>query len=196
MNDSVIVYDQLIILQNHLILQKKDSDIECKKWIDEIKKIQSMYILDIRYALNKTVLLGYPSKETYIIPMDVFLNHSTLVVPKLCINFVDNYLVSIINYLTATIKVSCNYEIGNEMKYKCVIYLPIGHKDHDKLRSSPFIITHPGTYKKTSLGRILTEEYGRYDFIFKFREDYSIIPYQPTLPQSLGFPSNSSMNMD
>lgn len=195
MNDTVQVFDQLIIIQNFPILQKKDTDVESKKWIDEIKKLQSMYILDTRYPLNKTILVGYPTKDTYIIPMDIFLNHSTIIVPKLCINFVDAHLVSIINYLTATIKVLCNYEMANELKFKCIIYLPSTHKDHDKLKSSPFIMTYPGTHKKTSLGRILSEDHCRYEFIFKFKEDYSIIPYQPTLPQSFGFTS-SGMNMD
>ena len=191
MNDSVIVFDQLVILQNYQILQKKDTDIECKKWVDEIKKIQSMYNLDTKYLLNKTILIGYPTKETHLIPLDVFLNHSTIVVPKTCINFVDTYLVSIINYLTATIKISCCVEIANEMKYKCIIYLPNSHKDHEKLRGSPFIITFPGIHKKTSLGRILTEEHSRYEFIFQFRDDFSIVPYQSSISSFFGNSTNS-----
>ncbi len=194
MNDTVQVYDQFVIIPNFSILQKKDTDTEAKRWVDEIKKIQSMYNIDTRYPFNKTIILGYSTKTTFVIPLDIYTNHTTIVVPKTCIHFVDTYLISIINYLTSTIKVSCTWEIANEIKFRCNIYLPNAHGDHDKLKISPFIRTYPGNHKKTSLGRILNEDHIRYEFIFYFKDDFSVLPYFQTNNIQLNYPS--SMNID
>ncbi len=196
MNDTVQVFDQFVIITNFPILQKKDSDAESKRWVDEIKKIQSMYNMDIRYPLNKTIILGYSTKNIFIVPLDIYTNHTTLVVPKTCLNFVDTHLISIINYLTATIKVSCTWEVANEIKFKCNIYLPTIHGDHEKLKTSPYIRTFPGNHKKTSLGRVLLEDHIRYEFIFCFKEDFSIIPFQSMVISSFPQSSASMMNMD
>jgi|LauGreDrversion4_2_1035121.scaffolds.fasta_scaffold07824_2 hypothetical protein len=194
MNDTVQVYDQLVIIPNFSILQKKDTDTEAKRWVDEIKKIQSMYNMDTRYPFNKTIILGYSTKTTFVIPLDIYTNHTTIVVPKTCNNFVDTYLISIINYLTATIKVSCSWDIANEIKFKCNVYLPTTHGDHDKLKTSPYIRCYPGNHKKTSLGRILNEDHVRYEFIFYFKEDFSIIPYSQMNTMQINYPC--SMNID
>jgi hypothetical protein len=196
MNDTVQVFEQFVIITNFPILQKKDSDAESKRWVDEIKKIQSMYILDTRYPLNKTIILGYSTKNTFIIPLDIYTNHTTIVVPKTCNQFVDTHLISIINYLTATIKVSCSWDIANEIKFKCNIYLPLTHTDHEKLKTSPYIRTYPGNHKKTSLGKVLSEDHIRYEFIFCFKEDFSIIPFQSMSNISFPHSTVNMMNMD
>ncbi len=194
MNDTVQVYDQFVIIPNFSILQKKDTDSESKRWVDEIKKIQGMYIMDTRYPFNKTLILGYSTKNTFILPLDIYTNQINIIVPKTCINFVDTYLISIINYLTATIKVSCSWEVANEIKFRCNIYLPNTHGEHDKLKTSTYIRTYPGNHKKTSLGRILSEDHIRYEFIFYFKEDFSILPYFQTNSIQSNYPS--SMNID
>lgn len=178
MEEGIInIFDNMIVLNNNKLIQTQNSNFESKKWIDELKKIQSMYSINTTYKDNKTLLFGYKTNSTCIIPIDILMNQYDIIVPKNIISFVDNYINMIVNYLIQTIKITSSPEIANQIRYKLTIYLPITHSDNVKMRGHPYFMILNNTTKKTKLERVLTEDFYRYDMIFKFTNDWNVVPF-------------------
>lgn len=177
MDESIVsVFDNMVILNNYKLVQHQNTDFECKKWIDEIKRIQAMYNINIKHKLNKTFIFGYQTTSSYIIPFDVLMNQYDLIIPRNITSFVDFHLISIVNYIIQNIKLISSYEIANEINYKLSIYLPITHGDNMKIKTNQFFGCWNSIIKKTKLDRVLTEDYYRYDMVFKFTPDWNITP--------------------
>ncbi len=76
------VYNNWLIFNNYKLIQNQSSNFECKKWIDEFKKIQSLYTFNTKYEENKTLLFGYQTNQQIIVPMDVIINNYFIFIQK------------------------------------------------------------------------------------------------------------------
>jgi hypothetical protein len=170
------VYNNWLIFNNFKLVQNQNSNFECKKWMDEFKKIQSLYTFNTKHIDNKTLLFGYQTSQQIIIPLDIFMNINVITVPKTCNNFMDHVINEIVGYFVNIIKINSNYELANELRYKLILYLPINHQDNIKIKNHIYFDQIGNNTKTTILGRILQEDHYRYDMILKFDNLWNLIP--------------------
>ncbi len=170
------VYNNWLIFNNYKLIQNQNSNFECKKWIEEFKKIQSLYIFNTKYEENKTLLFGYHTNQQIIVPMDVIMNNYVIVIPKTINNMFEQVLSEIVGFITNSIKSKITYEIANEIRFKMSLYLPIVHQDNNKIKNHNYFEQIGNNTKITFLGRTLQEDHLRYDLIFKFDNCWNLIP--------------------
>ncbi len=161
------VYNNWLIFNNFKLIQNQNSNFECKKWIDEFKKTQSLYVFNIRYEDNKTLLFGYQTSQQIIIPLDIIMNNYVLVIPKTTNNLFESILGEIVGYLTNSIKSKMTYDIANEIRFKMILYLPINHQDLIKIKNHNYFEQNGNNTKITYLGRTLQEDHLRFDLVLK-----------------------------
>ncbi len=177
MEEGIInIYNNFYIFNNFKLIQNQNNNFECKKWIDELKKIQSLYTLNTKYVDNKTLLFGYQSTSQLIIPLDHIVSNFCTVIPKNCNNFVDVLIIEFVGFLVNYMKSKSTFDVANEIKYLLSIYLPITHVDNQKLKNHPYFEQNGNQTKITYLGRTLQEDHFRYDMIFKFDNNWNLIP--------------------
>ncbi len=178
------VYNNWLIFNNFKLIQNQNSNFECKKWIDEFKKIQSLYVFNIRYEDNKTLLFGYQTSQQIIIPLDIIMNNYVLVIPKTTNNLFESILGEIVGYLTNSIKSKMTYDIANEIRFKMILYLPINHQDLIKIKNHNYFEQNGNNTKITYLGRTLQEDHLRFDLVFKFDNLWNLIPCKTIINQN------------
>ena len=173
---SVEIFNSIIFVNNFQVSIRNNQDFINKKWFDEIKKIQTNYVFDVKYEENKTMILGYQSTNQLLIPLDIFKSNYVIVIPKNFNSYIDNCLVSLINYILDKIKLECSWDTCNEMNFRLTVYIPVTHSEYNALYNNPYFQIHQGTTRKTILGRLLSEEHYRYEFRFQVDNLYKIKP--------------------
>ncbi len=175
MDQYTSVFENLVILQNFKLLQEQHSNHECKRWIDEIKRINSLYNINTKFENNKTIIINYNMQNTFCLPMDIFLNNFCIIIPANIHNFFEKYLTTIINYLISLIRSQSTVELANESKYKLSIYIPLEHPDTSKfLNTTQYFTRFNGTTKVTYMGRTLSDNNCRFDFRFLFNNEWIV----------------------
>ncbi len=176
MDQYTSVYENLVILQNFKLIQNQHINHECKRWIDEIKRINSLYNINTKYENNRTIIVNYNLQNTFCFPMDIFLNNFIIIIPANVHTFFDKFLTTIINYLISLIRSQSTVELANETKYRLSIYVPIEHPDTVKFMGLPQYFNRTnGTFKATYMNRTLGDNHCRFDFNFNFNNDWIVI---------------------
>jgi len=135
---SVEMSNSIIFLNNFEVSIRNNQDYLNKKWIDEVKKIQTNYVFDLKYKENKTMILNYQSTNQLLLPLDIFLSNYVIVIPKNFNSYVDNCLVGLINYILDKIKIECSWDVCNEMNFRLTVYIPTTHNEYQVLYNNPF----------------------------------------------------------
>lgn len=169
-------FDQLIILNNFEIQSKKDTDFECKKWHEELRRIPNYLAFDTKYSENKTIIYGYRTNNVFLFPMDCYMNVSTVIISKNMNRFVDLAFEKLVLYQLNKMRNSTyDWTVMNEISYKMNIYLPIDHEENIKLVGSNYLKRYDEKVRKTVLGRNLIDDYYRYEFVFRVNQNWEIV---------------------
>ena len=172
-------YDGFVVISNKDVMERNPINLECKKWLDECRRIQTGFTMDVKYEENKTILTGFQTKTNHLIPMDVFCNHYVLILPRTMTDFVENYYEKIMLYIISQIRMKCTWKVANEVKYRVHIYIPLGNPAIEKMRGSPYTFEpSPNTIRETVLGRTLSENMVHFEFPIMLNETWNIIPTQ------------------
>ncbi len=168
-----------VVILNKEVMENQGNDLECKKWLEECRRVQTGYVMDVKYEENKTILWGYHMKTTYVIPLDVLCNQYVLIIPRTITDFVETMYEKMIMYVVSQIRMKCNWKVANEIKYKVHIYLPVGNTAIEKMRGTPYV-SEPSqnTTRETVLGRLLTENMVHFEFPILLNESWAILPTQ------------------
>jgi hypothetical protein len=172
-------HESYVVIWNKDVMENHGTSLECKKWLDECRRIQTGFTMDVKYEENKTILTGFQTKTNHLIPMDVFCNHYVLILPRTMTDFVESYYEKIMLYIVSQIRMRCNWKVANEVKYRVHIYIPLGNLAIEKMRGSPFTFEpSPNTIRETVLGRTLSENMVHFEFPIMLNETWNIIPTQ------------------
>jgi hypothetical protein len=172
-------YDGFVVISNKEVMERNTINVECKKWLDECRRIQTGYTMDVKYEENKTILTGYQLKMSHLILMDSFCNQFVLVIPRTMTDFVETYYEKIILYIISQIRMKCTWKVANEVKYRVHIYVPVGNSCIEKMRGSPYTFEpSPNTTRETVLGRTLSENMIHFEFPIMLNENWNIVPTQ------------------
>lgn len=179
MNEGIQTFGKTVIINNFQLMTKYQNHFEYKKWMDDIKKIQSMYVVDTKYEKNRTLIYEPQTKEQFLMSMDQFYTKYVILIPRKITNFVDKYLMDLLLYITNEIRMMCSWEVANNMRFELYIYMVKNHEENYKLRESVYMQTGKET-RKTILERNLEENYQEYIFLFQWNERWEIIPSMRT----------------
>lgn len=172
-------YDGFVVISNKEVMERNSTNLECKKWLDECRRIQTGFIMDVRYEENKTILTGFQTKSNHLIPLDILCNQYTLIIPRIMTDFVESYYEKLILYIVAQIRMKCTWKVANEVKYKVHLYVPVGNPAIEKMRGSPFTFEpSTNTIRETVLGRSLSENMIHFEFPIQFNENWNLVPTQ------------------
>lgn len=172
-------YDGFVVVSNQEVMERNSTNLECKKWLDECRRIQTGFIMDVRYEENKTILTGFQTKSNHLIPLDILCNQYTLIIPRTMTDFVEIYYEKLILYIVAQIRMKCTWKVANEIKYKVHIYVPVGNSAIEKMRGSPYTFEpSANTTRETVLGRSLSENMIHFEFPIMLNENWNLVPTQ------------------
>ena len=180
-----MMYDTLLIIPNFYVLQRHGSDFDSKKWYDECKKISPGYVMDTRFMENKTIIVGYQMKTSYLLPLDVFCNQYTIIIPRTMVDFVETVYEKLVMYILSQMKKECSWKIVNQVKYSIHMYFSQGNPAIEKMRGTPYVIHHGlESQRETVLGKTLTENMVHIEFPIMINEMWNILPTQSQIKNS------------
>lgn len=162
------VFDKLIIIPNAALVQST-------YWLAEVQKIKPQYTPSTAWPDNKTIIFNYREADAMVIGLNVFFNQATIVVEPGQEHFVTSKVFTmLVDYLHATIKSLCPYDIANEIGFIFTVY-----SVHTMVSKTiyPMISFYTGVFYNTVLNEPLSTYMRRMEVAFKFDEQYNRVPF-------------------
>ncbi len=187
MNEIVENFENLIIITNHLLLK---NDYQSHKWSNELKKINSQYIIDVRHYNNKSIIINYGKPNQVIIALDNYLNQYNVIIPANAIDIMNKIVTPIFKYIVEKIKINEDVNMSNEIKHKIIFYVSKNNLEKNQFQNNVFFLFQNEMTKNTFLGRKLIDDHYKIELPLLFDDNWNFIP-----PGNYILPITNDINM-
>jgi hypothetical protein len=150
------------------------NNVDIANMATHIRRIAPSYIPDMTWPGNKTLIYNLRQTGECVIPINILMKEAVVIVP-IGSDFIS-IITPLLEYLKATIKSICPYNVANEIGFRLTIYMPPSHKDNLNIGSNQFVKNFSETFHKGILDETLGMGMKRYEIGFRFNADWSMVP--------------------